>query len=97
MTVAVRYKMLPVINAWDLENALTEKFGFVFDRTEIRSLLFDEFYHNDSYQSLDILDYRNPNDWVGEEDRIVRYNLVLWYLQMVMPEGTEEVIINTTW
>lgn len=97
MTVAVRYEMLPVVNAWDLETALTETFGFVFDRAEIRNLLFRDMYHNDSYQRLDLDEYRNPNDWGDEDEEAVKYNLVIWYLKTMLPEDTRAVIINTAW
>ena len=97
MTVAVRYEMLPVVNAWDLETALTETFGFVFDKVHLRSLLFGDMYYNDSYQRLDLDEYRDPNNWGDKDEEAVKYNLVIWYLKTVLPEGTGAVIINTTW
>ena len=97
MTVAVGYEMLPAINSWDLETALKENFGYdIFAYVDVCNLLFKNNEYPANYKRLNIYDYATP-DWFEDESDFVKYNLILWYLQQAMPEGTEAVLVNTSW
>ena len=89
------YTMMPVVDADELEEAVNTQFGCEID--DIRNLLFDDEYNNDSYMSF----------WYGamevyqgrihqNEERIRLRNLVCTYLQDVIPDH-DRVLIDVSW
>ena len=77
------YTMYPVINADDLERAIELQYDIHID--DIRNLLFDDDYSNDSYKSFDLEDeYENEAE------------LVRTYLKDILPDYSY-VLINVSW
>ena len=77
------YTMYPVINANDLEHAIELQYDIQID--DIRNLLFDDDYSNDSYKNFDLED-----EYEGEAE------LVRTYLKDILPDYSY-VLINVTW
>ena len=90
------YTMYPVVDAWDLEHAVNTQFDCNIEN--IRNLLFDDQYYNDSYQLFDFTDMEEYEDWMdpSEEEGIRLRNLVRTYLQDAIPDY-ELVLINVSW
>ena len=90
------FTMYPVVDAGDLEQAVNTQFGC--DIENIRNLLFDDQYYNDSYQLFDFTDMEEYEDWMvpSEEEGIRLRNLVRTYLQDAIPDY-ELVLINVSW
>lgn len=77
------YTMYPVINANDLERAIELQYDIQID--DIRNLLFDDDYSNDSYKSFDLED--------EYEDEV---ELVRTYLKDILPDYSY-VLIDVSW
>lgn len=77
------YTMYPVINADDLERAIELQYDIHID--DIRNLLFDDDYSNDSYKSFDL------EDEYEDEAELVRT-----YLKDILPDYSY-VLINVSW
>ena len=79
----LKYKVMPVIWAGDLEVALKEKYGeeFLLPHDSLRQILFDDRYMNDVCVDLNILEITKK---------------VKLFLQEVFP-GQEYVLIDVMW
>ena len=90
------YTLYPVVDADELERAVNQQFGCEID--EIRNLLFDDDYQNDSYKLFDYFDMEEYFDWMGpaDEEAIRLRNLVRVYLQDTIPDY-EMVLVNVGW
>lgn len=90
------YTLYPVIDAWDLENAVNAKFDVEINN--IRKLLFDEYYQNDCYKYFCYADMEEYEDWMHEdgEEIIHLRNLVRAYLQETIPDYNA-VLIDVSW
>ena len=90
------YTLYPVVDADELERAVNQQFDCGID--EIRNLLFDDDYQNDSYKLFDYFDMEEYFDWMGpaDEEAIRLRNLVRAYLQDTIPDY-EMVLVNVSW
>ena len=90
------HTLYPVVDAWDLEQAVNTQFDCGI--TNIRNLLFDDNYQNDSYMLFDYFDMEEYFDWMGpvDEEAIRLRNLVRAYLKDTIPDY-EMVLVNVSW
>lgn len=86
-------QMYPVIDADDLQREVNRYFGCDID--EIRNLLFDDDYNNDSYKNFFFDELEVPEEEEGEEKVTLR-NLVRRYLKVHVPNYCS-VIIDVSW
>lgn len=77
------YTMYPVINTNDLKYAIELQYDIQIDN--IRNLLFDDDYSNDSYKSFDL-----ENEYEDETE------LVRTYLKDILPDYSY-VLIDVSW
>lgn len=89
------HTMMPVVDVDELERAVNAQFGCEID--EMRNLLFDDDYNNDSYQSfwygqMEVFEGYNWQD----EEKIRLRNLVRAYLQDTIPDH-DRVLVDVSW
>jgi hypothetical protein len=91
----LRYSKAIVVEACDLEEAVSAKYGVEIE--EIRSILFDDNYINDSYKRyyFEEDDEYNGYSWENEENIKAR-NLVNQFLREEFP-GETEILIDVSW
>ena len=94
----MKYRVLPVIDIYDLMDALIEQYGNDFRTCELRQVLFGDQYMNDVYKSYSwedgFIEYTGAS-WQNEE-HIRLENCVITYLADTFPRH-KEVIINVAW
>lgn len=91
---------LPVINIDDLQEAIELQYGEdTFKEYELRSLLFDDYYSNDSFKRYSWEDapyeYRKEYSWTTEE-KVRLENFVAGYLADIIP-NQKEALIDVSW
>ena len=91
---------LPVINIDDLQEAIELQYGEdTFKEHELRSLLFGDYYVNDSFKIYCWEDapyeYNKGYSWTTEE-KVRLENLVAGYLADIFP-NQKEVLIDISW
>lgn len=88
----MRFKRVIMINVYDLEAALEEEFGEIY---EVRELFFEDSYINDSAMEL----FLEPERVYSKFDDVVaikRRNVVRKFLQEMWPDE-KSVWIDITW
>ena len=94
----MKYRVLPVIDIYDLMDALIEQYGNDFRTCELRQVLFGDQYMNDVYKSYSwedgLIEYTGAS-WQNEE-HIRLENCIITYLADTFPRH-KEVIINVAW
>lgn len=91
----LRYSKAIVVEACDLEEAVSTRYGIEIN--EIRSLLFNDDYMNDCFKTY----YFGEDDeykgysWQNEED-IKTKNLINQFLRETFPNETE-ILIDVSW
>ena len=99
----LKYKVMPVIWAGDLEVALKERYGeeFLLPHDSLRQILFDDRYMNDVCVDLNILDIEEWEPefenypWANKRHMEITKKVKL-FLQEVFP-GQEYVLIDVMW
>lgn len=88
------YTMYPVIDVHDLEDAVNKQFGV---NLELRSLLFNDDYCNDSYKRYwyDEMEEYEGKEW-QDEQQIREENMVKAYLKDILPDY-DAVLIDVSW
>ena len=94
------FTMMPVIDVYDLELALIEKYGSDFTNNygELTNVLFGDSYVNDSYKSYYFNvthDLSNLSVW-QDETQCHLENCINAYLQEVFP-GRTKVLVDVSW
>ena len=83
----MKYKMLPVIDIYDLEKAVKERFPNIdFEEIEFRQKMFYDDYVNDCYKNFYFDDFFND----------VHLDAIVTTLQETFPEY-KECLINVAW
>lgn len=94
----MKYKTLPVINIYDLQDAMTAQYGDIFRTCDLRQIMFGDQYMNDVYKSYNQED--GPIEYTGafwqNEEHIRLENCVIGFLTDTFPEY-KEVLINVAW
>ena len=94
----MKYKLLPIIDIYDLQNAMVSHYGDDFRTCELRQILFGDQYMNDVYKRYSwedgLLEYTGAF-WQDEEN-IRLENCVISFLADTFPNH-KEVIINVAW
>lgn len=90
------HTMYPAVDVRELELAVNLQFNA--EISEMRNLLFDDYYQNDCYKLFFYGEMEEYEDWMGEVDeRAIRQrNLVRAYLQDTIPDY-EYVLIDVSW
>lgn len=97
----MKYDIVPVFAARDLDTALRVHFGNAFADFyggDITHFFFDDDYHNDSFKRL-WLD-RCDIDEDADHDEVTRYwtyNLIIDFIIDMFPEGTEYILLDVSW
>ena len=93
----MKYEMMPVINANEIERAMELQYGVVI---ELAPLMWPEEFQNDCYKSLCFDD-----DMVAEWEEDTYYDektrrehlLVYSILRDVFPENIRTVLVDVSW
>lgn len=94
----MKHKMYPVINVYDLEDALIAQYGPEFiESGELTPKLFGEEFMNDCYKSFsyDELEEYTGKSW-QDENYIAFINCIKTFLQDTIP-GYTTVLIDVSW
>lgn len=93
----MKYNLVPVVRARDLEVLLSEKANI--DVCEIRSLLFYDDYVNDSYKSLYFADDESADGWEPTPTQIEEMkarNALFALLREEFPDR-EDILVDVSW
>ena len=97
----MKYDIVPVFAARDLDTALRVHFGnaFVdFYGGDITHFFFDDDYHNDSFKRL-WLDHCDIDEGADHDEviRVWTYNLIIDFIVNMFPKGTEYILLDVSW
>ena len=93
----MKYDLVPVVKARDLEALLSEKANINVD--EIRSLLFYDEYVNDSYKNLYFADDESADGWDPTPAQIKEMkarNALFALLREEFPDR-EDILVDVSW
>jgi hypothetical protein len=93
----MKYELVPVVRARDLEVLLSEKANI--DVCEIRSLLFYDDYVNDSYKKLYFADDESADGWEPTPTQIEEMkarNALFALLREEFPDR-EDILVDVSW
>ena len=94
----MKYEILPIIDIYDLMDALVDQYGNDFRTHELRQIMFGDQYMNDVYKRYSWED--GPAEYTGEswqnEEHIRLENCIIAYLADTFPRY-KEVIVNVAW
>ena len=101
----MKYEMRPVIDIWDLQEALELQYGEEFTDQYggtahgLCGFLFGDDYMNDCYKShlLEIEEFDPVNCPWQNEIHITIMNCINTFLLDILPTGTERVLIDVSW
>lgn len=101
----MKYEMRPVIDIWDLHDALEAQYGEEFteqyggNANYLCYFLFGDSYTNDCYKShyLEIEEFDPINCPWQNEQHIHIMNCINTLLLNTLPAGTERVLIDVSW
>lgn len=97
----MKYDIVPVFAARDLDTALRIRFGNAFADFyggDIAHFFFDDDYHNDSFKRLDLEHYDIDED--ADHDEVIRawtYNIIIDFIANMFLEGTEYILMDVSW
>ena len=90
------YKMLPVVEIYDLEKELKTQFDVDIEN-ELTNILFNDNYSNDCYKTYYFEDDVEFHGYAWEDEEHIRIrNLVNAYLRDILPDYNK-VLIDVTW
>ena len=97
----MKYDIVPVFAARDLDTALRVHFGNAFADFyggDITHFFFDDDYHNDSFKRL-WLDHCDIDEGADHDEviRVWTYNLIIDFIVDMLPEGTEYILLDVSW
>lgn len=94
----MKYEILPIIDIYDLMDALVDQYGNDFRTHELRQIMFGDQYMNDVYKRYSwedgLIEYTGES-WQNEE-HIRLENCIIAYLADTFPRY-KEVIVNVAW
>ena len=97
----MKYDIVPVFAARDLDTALRIRFGNAFADFyggDIAHFFFDDDYHNDSFERLWLEHYDIDEDADHDEAIHARtYNLIIDFISNMFLEGTEYILLDVSW
>ena len=97
----MKYDIVPVFAARDLDTALRVRFGNAFADFyggDITHFFFDDDYHNDSFKRLWLEHYDIDED--ADHDEVIHawtYNLFIDFISNMFLEGTEYILLDVSW
>lgn len=97
----MKYDIVPVFAARDLDTALRVRFGNAFADFyggDITHFFFDDDYHNDSFKRLWLEHYDIDED--ADHDDVIRawtYNIIIDFIANMFLEGTEYILLDVSW
>ena len=97
----MKYDIVPVFAARDLDTALRVHFGNAFADFyggDITHFFFDDDYHNDSFKRL-WLDHCDIDEGADHDEviRVWTYNLIIDFIVNMFPKGTEYILLDVSW
>ena len=97
----MKYDIVPVFTAHDLDTALCARFGNAFADFyggDIAHFFFDDDYHNDSFKRL-WLEHYDINEDADHDEAIHAwtYNLIIDFIANMFLEGTEYILLDVSW
>ena len=97
----MKYDIVPVFAARDLDTALRVHFGNAFADFyggDITHFFFDDDYHNDSFKRL-WLDHCDIDEGADHDEviRVWTYNLIIDFIINMFPKGTEYILLDVSW
>lgn len=94
----MKYEILPIIDIYDLQDAMVAHYGNDFRTCEIRQIMFGDNYMNDVYKRYSWED--GPVEYTGaswqNEEHIRLENCIISYLADTFPKY-KEVLVNVAW
>lgn len=92
----MKYKIMPIIDVYDLEKAIDIQFGEeVLRHYELRQLLFGDRYINDCYIRYYFGDVFEADEFDDENQASV-LNLINQFLRDEFP-GQDAVLVDVSW
>lgn len=97
----MKYDIVPVFTARNLDIALRERFGNAFADFyggDIAHFFFDDDYHNDSFKRL-WLEHCDVDEGADHDDviRAWAYNIIIDFIANMFLEGTEYILMDVSW
>ena len=91
----MKYEKIPVIDIEDLREAVNHQYNIYID--DIRALLFDTDYMNDSYKRYRLNDQEQYSGfWWQDEESIRLKNCVNAFLTDMFPD-VDYILIDISW
>jgi hypothetical protein len=95
----IQYEVMPVVDSYEIERALKEKFGpdVMGNEDVVANVLFDDYYSNDSCKHYCFSEDKvyEGHSWQNEE-RIRICNCVNAMLREVFPD-CDAILVDVSW